>query len=156
MLFFVAIVVAITAVVVLSNFNLFRWAKHGDGATRADACYFGRHARMTFVVGLYVVTWIGGTCVYAHDMHVRALDRHAHLVSLQRHYEEQNGDRLSRSLAFKDGPRTSLHWSVPLLPGVLLVSSDYSIGPLDGDGGPRLVIWYVFGTRETMGFGWVA
>lgn len=117
-------------------------------------------AKLVVIAGLYVVTWIGGWIVYPRDMSRRALAQHADGVAMQKQLIAEHPEDAVRlrdhSPVFRDGPRTTFRWCVPILPGILLVSSDYLIGPLWGNGGLRIVVFYGFGTVETPGFGWIA
>ena len=54
-------------------------------------------------------------------------------------------------------PSSRVDWCIPLLPGVLLADSSYHIGPLWAAGGPKLVVYYGFGTFEIpLPVGWRA
>jgi hypothetical protein len=53
-----------------------------------------------------------------------------------------------RRLVHADGPKSGVFWCVPILPGLLLADSYYSIGPLAAAGGSKLVIYWGFGSTE--------
>jgi hypothetical protein len=53
------------------------------------------------------------------------------------------------------GPATKVKWSFPLLPGVLVTDSWYSIGPLWAEGGVKLVFYYGIDSVELTLFGWI-
>ncbi len=115
-----------------------------------------RPSKRTFLIvcALYAATWIGGLLVYPRDMALRAEEEHATASAIDR---RRISESKSVPAAFPDGPKTTLRWSVPIAPGLLLVSSDYVIGPLWGHGGIRLVVFYGVGTVETGPLiGWIS
>lgn len=44
------------------------------------------------------------------------------------------------------GPRYGVSWCFPVLPGVLLADSHYTLGPLGGRGGVKVVLYYGVGS----------
>ena len=50
------------------------------------------------------------------------------------------------NLVYEDGPQWQVGWCVPLLPGILLVDSAASCGPLSGGGHRQFVFFYGYGT----------
>jgi hypothetical protein len=100
------------------------------------------------ILGLYLVTWVGGWTTYAHDLEAKAWADYRAMQKLNVVYaanfpddEQQVWCRLH-----DDGPRVGVDWCVPLLPGVLLANSYSSIGPMGGRGGGKIVLYYGTGT----------
>jgi hypothetical protein len=100
------------------------------------------------ILGLYAVTWVGGWITHAHDLEASALDQY-------RWVQQRNAERAANSTdaeppvlleLHKGGPSTGVNWCVPLLPGILLADSYSSIGPLGGNGGGKIVLYYGTGT----------
>jgi hypothetical protein len=59
-------------------------------------------------------------------------------------------------LVHEKGPIFGVDWCVPLLPGVLLADSYYSVGPLYARGGVKIVVWYGVGSLEgPLIWGWL-
>jgi hypothetical protein len=103
-----------------------------------------RKVRVTLIgiSALYAATWALGTASYQREM-LRLADAEWSIArKAEERHKARDGLLISRA-AFPEGPRTKLHWTLPLVPAVLLVNSDYTIGPRWGHGGFRLVI--VFG-----------
>ena len=122
-----------------------------------------RSSKKVLVVAtvIYLVTWIGGLIVYPRDMARRAQEQHSYALDAQRKLAERSEDMrkfvAEHPAASPAGPTTEFHWCFPLLPAVLVVYSDYNIGPLNGNGGLRLVLYFGTGTIETPAFiGWVS
>ena|ERR1035437_4522193 len=108
------------------------------------------------LAALYAATWIGAALVYPRDMARRAHEEYAIALAAQQKLAVEVG-RPVRPAAFPEGPRTEFRWCVPIAPALLLVSSDYQIGPRWGHGGIRLVLFYGIGTVETGPLvGWVS
>jgi len=104
--------------------------------------------RLLLVVGvfavLYVATWVGGARGYRRDFEKFAAEAHRYLVEEDKKWEKigaAGGMRPHMKLASPTGPHTKVEWCMPLFPGLLLVNSSYSAGPLWGEGGTKL-IWY--------------
>jgi hypothetical protein len=47
-----------------------------------------------------------------------------------------------------DGPSSNVDWCFPVLPGILLTESGYSIGPRCGTEGVKIIYFYGFGCVE--------
>ena len=109
---------------------------------------------------LYAVTWVGGWISYARELH----DRTEAGYSAMRHADEAEeaaalraGVKPHRPSVHPDGPKSGVYWCIPLLPGVLLANSHESIGPLYGQGGTYIVVYYGFGCKKVcMLAGWLA
>ncbi|HEV3144100.1 MAG TPA: hypothetical protein VGZ47_09475, partial [Gemmataceae bacterium] len=55
------------------------------------------------------------------------------------------------------GPKTGVKWCVPVLPGVLLADSYKVIGPLNGSGGVKVVLYYGIDSVEVCTlYGWIS
>jgi hypothetical protein len=123
-----------------------------------------KHAsQKTLVVigALYFVTWLGGVIFYPSEMTARAKKEYDVALNAQARAaaksEEEKMIVKRTPAAFPDGPKTDFHWCAPLVPGVLIVSSEYRIGPLWGQGGIRVVLFYGCGTYEMPLFiGWIS
>ena len=50
-------------------------------------------------------------------------------------------------VAHPDGPKYHT-LTIPILPGIAIVSSGYSAGPLWGQSSTKIVLWYGLGVRE--------
>jgi hypothetical protein len=112
------------------------------------------------VTVLYLVTWFGGCERYSLDLRAKDHDwYHA--------CEERNAKSIQEAALtgegpylielYPEGPQTRVNWCVPVLPGLLLVDSDSVIGPMAGNGGAKLVLYYGAGTRKlALLWGWMA
>jgi hypothetical protein len=128
---------------------------------RASTTKWRRPVFCGFVVLLYAVTWVGGWMTHARDLKSSADAKYQRA-------QECNAQRLEafRSLGlhepytvelWKSGPASRVNWCVPLLPGVLLADSSWGYGPLNGDGGVKIVFYYGFGSVEVCRlWGWYA
>lgn len=101
------------------------------------------------LVPLYVVTWIGG--YYSHSASLKRETQRRYEAAQKSDAEyaafaAREGVPPFRQRAHKDGPKCGVHWSAPVLPGVLIADSYYSVGPLYGRGGVKIVIYYGFGS----------
>jgi hypothetical protein len=101
---------------------------------------------------LYAVTWVGTALIYPRDMQRRALEEYSQAKIAEEEWAKKRLMPPSRPELFPDGPRVDLRWCVPLIPAVTLVSSDYYIGPLCSHGAIRIVLFYGFGTIESVSF----
>jgi hypothetical protein len=115
---------------------------------------------LIWLILLYLVTWIGG-CV----SHSAALKNDA-----QRRYDAarksdveyaaraaKEGQPSPSPQASKTGPVTNVSWCFPILPGILIADSYYVVGPLYGQGGIKIVIFYGFGSWASSPFwGWIS
>jgi hypothetical protein len=112
------------------------------------------------VVFFYMLTWVFGVTEHTRELNTRA----------QRLWIDADGSNREMALFAADkglefdpielrstGPRTAVNWSVPILPGVLLVDSEYVVGPLYGKGGVKVVVYYGFGSAELVTLvGWIS
>src|SRR5688500_7844468 len=104
---------------------------------------------MTGVIAVYVVTWIGGYLA-----HGRVVGMVRVLTYKQFAYRNSEAEAIEAESGFKEfgakihdgGPRTGIAWCIPVLPGVLLVNSYRSVGPLYGSGGTKTVVFYCAGS----------
>lgn len=105
-------------------------------------------------VSLYIMTWIGGWLTFAReeqDAAQTAYDR------LRRINETTLKDFAARIDLHEGGPKASVKFCIPIVPGVLLADSYTSIGPLTGDGGVKVVLYYGWGTAILLElWGWIS
>ena len=105
---------------------------------------------------LYAVTWAGGW--YFHVLEISGeADTRYETAEMQNdqlaHSPPHEGDATIRLRS--GGPYSCVSWCVPLLPGFLLVESDYVVGPVYGEGGVKLILFYGIGTETLFNFwGW--
>jgi hypothetical protein len=95
---------------------------------------------------LYVATWVGGPRAYRRDFEKFAAEAHRRAVEMDKDWERAKisaagGMHPRMKIASPTGPHTQIEWCIPLFPGLLPVNSSYSVGPLWGDSGTKL-IWY--------------
>ncbi|OAI52071.1 hypothetical protein AYO47_06535 [Planctomyces sp. SCGC AG-212-M04] len=100
------------------------------------------------IVGLYLATWAGGTLSHWLTIRRSALKS---WESLRQHEAKLLAEgKLTlipeKERAFANGPRYWLSYSVPLLPGLLLVSSSMDCGGRFGGGQQYLLFYYGFGS----------
>jgi hypothetical protein len=88
--------------------------------------------RRWLILALYAITWVGGWVTYPW-----ALQREA-----MRTWESVTEERRR----FPDGPKTSMSFCVPVLPGVLIAWTDTRIGRLHAQAGPAVFVYYGFGS----------
>lgn len=81
---------------------------------------------------LYGATWVGGW-----------LSHSAAIQAQARHWS-------ANANVHPGGPRFGVNWCVPVVPGVVLVDSYCDVGPMNGCGGEKVVVWYGFGSWEVM------
>ena len=100
---------------------------------------------------LYAVTWIGGRRSHARDLQNRARADWivANAMNQKAAYAAAH-DGLSLPVVElrPGGPVAKMEWCVPVLPGLLVADSYYAVGPLWGTGGPKLVLFYGWGSIE--------
>lgn len=98
------------------------------------------------VILLYAITWIGGQRTHsmnlqkhATQLYVGALLKNQKMSDWARSegLEEPNPIELR-----KDGPRSKVKWSIPIIPGILLANSYYVNGPLWAEGGTKIILYY--------------
>jgi hypothetical protein len=105
---------------------------------------------------LYAVTWAGGWYFHVREISSEASSRFVAAKMLN--------DRLFHSLPHEGeatirlrsgGPYSRVRWCMPLIPGFLLAESDYVVGPIYGEGGVKLILFYGMGTETLFNFwGW--
>ena len=102
--------------------------------------------RHSLVVALlYGLTWVGG-----YYTHKRALSGFAQRLYVEAQDLERKqaalrgGSRITRD----GGPFTRINWCVPVLPGILLADSEYTIGPRYGQGGLSILVYYGVGCLQ--------
>lgn len=104
------------------------------------------------VVILYVATWIGGYFSYSAALNRETLARYKGAKRADQKYGSlAPGDpvRWPVARAGDHGPVCGINWCVPILPGVLIASSYYYVGPLYGEDGVRIVCFYGVGCRAS-------
>jgi hypothetical protein len=104
-----------------------------------------------FIAALYLVTWVGGCVQHSHDLESASWDRcrAAERSNLRQSEQAKVEGQMPHLVELrKDGPATNVNWCIPLLPGVLLIDSDSVIGPLCGNGGAKIVLYYGTGSLE--------
>jgi len=98
------------------------------------------------IILLYVITWLGG-----HRTHSMNLQKHAAQLYVGALFKnkEMSDFALSEGLEEplpielrKDGPKSKVKWSIPIVPGILLVNSYYVNGPLWAKGGTKIILYY--------------
>jgi hypothetical protein len=108
---------------------------------------------------LYGGTWFGGWTSHAESLRERA-DATYHDVEWRNQEAAAWAKRMGATpyqIEIHDGgPILHIDWCVPLVPGILLSHSDYSVGPLIGCGGFKIVLYYGFGSTELCMWGWIA
>lgn len=123
-----------------------------------------RHARRNLAVVtvavLYIATWVGGP-----GAHERQLANDATALYAQAEAHEkglvcehvQLGGPAPRRITLEGGPKTRVNWCVPILPGILVSDSYYVVGPLYGQGGVSIILYYGFGCFQIGPIiGWVS
>jgi len=102
-------------------------------------------ARIALVCfALYAVTWFPGRADLRCRLHAQVNRWHAGRVEV------------SPRDAY-DTPSFRLHWAYPLLPGIMLCRYEYCIGPLFGEGGYFVYLWFGTGTVKLFSpFVWVS
>lgn len=116
---------------------------------------------VSLIVILYAWTWAGGWFSHAIQLrdHAESSYRRAELrIQEQERALAEAGEKVSGwARAHKAGPYSGVSWCLPILPGVFLADSYYSVGPLHGRGGVKIVLYYGFGSTELCWlWGWIA
>ena len=95
------------------------------------------------VLALYAATWIGGVRTHARDIEASARSRYQVLEERNaKMYGPNAGDAVPIFARLLDGgPDTGIDWSVPILPGVLLVESYEVLGLLNARGSTNLLVF---------------
>jgi hypothetical protein len=91
--------------------------------------------RWGIAIALYLATWIGGWLTYPRDLQAEAV---------------AEWGTMSEKYRFKDGPKTSMSFCLPVLPGLLIAWSDVLIGGKHGSGGPTLFVYYGWGSATVL------
>ncbi len=106
-------------------------------------------------VVLYGLTWVGGPARYSQDVKAYAQELYDRVA---RNNREMAAEMAKEGIeGFKpvrvheDGPDCEVKWCVPIFPGVMLADSRYSIGPGWYHQGVYVVVYYGWGTWETLG-----
>lgn len=98
------------------------------------------------IILLYAITWLGG-----HRTHSINLQKHAAQLYVGALFKNKEMSDLARSegleepqpiVVRKDGPKSKVKWSIPIMPGVLLANSYYVNSPLWAKGGTKIVLYY--------------
>jgi hypothetical protein len=113
------------------------------------------------VAALYLLTWLGGWIAHAHELRVFSDDYWSYLdgkLQVAMVEQRKQRDEFPRTYqVYESGPRSWVRWCLPILPGILLVDSGYSVGPLHARAGIKLVVYYGVGSSELcMLAGWVS
>jgi hypothetical protein len=116
-----------------------------------------RHRRLIFwliMLLLYAITWLGGMTEHARDL--AAMTQIWYRCGIESESAERR-DKTFGSSFHPDGPMSGVYWSIPLLPGILLVDSYYSLGPIYSRGSAKIVLYYGVGTVTVCSlWGWLA
>jgi hypothetical protein len=111
-----------------------------------------KRKRLLIGILLYAITWVGGWISHSQAIKAEAERRWRNAqLRKERDYAEllKRGEELPiYAQVHAEGPFSRVVWCVPVLPGVLLADSDYVVGPLNAEGGVKLVLWYGFGSTE--------
>jgi hypothetical protein len=107
-----------------------------------------RHKILVGLIFLYAATWIGGYYSYSAALRHETQIRYQNAKKADRKYGDlAPGDEVKWVVprAGEHGPDCRVRWCFPILPGVLIASSYYYVGPLYAEDGVRLVCFYGFG-----------
>ena len=103
---------------------------------------------------LYVWTWYGGYVFYSADLTSEANKEYSSIVDKYKKKAEEYKDvglEYSYNIydeVHRNGPRASIDWCFPIIPGILIAESHYSIGPSLDTGGINIILFYGIGTIE--------
>jgi hypothetical protein len=104
------------------------------------------------LVPLYLATWVGGWISHAGQLQANTEARYRAAKHRSEEYEAEARNHGERVPIFarvhEGGPSSGVSWCVPILPGVLLADSYSSVGPLNAQGGLKVVLWYGVGSVE--------
>jgi hypothetical protein len=110
-----------------------------------------RATSIVVLAALYVHTFVAGRNAHQREMRAKAERLYARAARLE--VDEANWNReLGHPVSARStrlhprGPSSGVDWCVPILPGVLLANSYYSVGPLNGSGGQKIVVYYGAGS----------
>lgn len=118
-----------------------------------------RRQFFVLVLVLYLATWVGGWKSHAEQMKETAEAKYKaiELSNQQLAEEDREFGIQQRPIPLHSRPHWGVSWCVPLLPGVLLTDSYFSVSPMGGRGGVKVVIYYGFNSTELcMLWGWIA
>jgi hypothetical protein len=108
-----------------------------------------RKRLLWLLILLYAVTWVGGWITYVRDVDAStwASYRNAQKRNTEWQAAEPPGAEVPIYLELREGgPAAGVDWCLPVFPGVLLADSYQVLGPLNGRGGAKLVLYYGTGT----------
>ena len=94
------------------------------------------------VLGGYALTWAGGSLCHWLELKARSTGMYEEAL------RNASGNPTNLSFLQKSRPTAWVSWSVPLLPGLLLVKSSWHAAPCVGEEGTRLILYYGFGSCE--------
>lgn len=116
-----------------------------------------RQIIILFVLALlYLCTGVFGWQSHADELESRALKMWQDYGELERQLQAE-GLSTYTTRRHEGGPKTKVNWAFPVLPGVLVADSQYSIDPTNGRGGPKIVLFYGFGSVEVCILGgWIS
>jgi hypothetical protein len=112
-----------------------------------------RRARRTLVgfltvyLVLYFATWVGGYRSHAQYLKDRVQASYRFMERERQREEEQalrfgvENEHFTDLYMHKSGPKYGVSWCVPVVPGVLLVYSYESTGPLMAGGGIKIILY---------------
>jgi hypothetical protein len=105
-----------------------------------------RHRRRVLwglVVALFFATWVGGVRAHFGDLEASARSRYQMLQerNVERHGPYAGDEVPPHVRLLEGGPHTGIEWSVPILPGVLIVDSYEILGPLSAHGSTKLLVF---------------
>lgn len=123
-----------------------------SGSRMRINCQITTLRRLWIIIAvLYLITWIGGWVSHQRSLSADARRRYEEAQVREREMFEwyrQEGRPQPRRITRDGGPIAKINWCVPILPGVLLANSEYTIGPLNGRGGVSLLLYYGFGCYQ--------
>lgn len=104
---------------------------------------------LAVVVTLYLITWIGGKIVFTREI---TADAWLGWRQVKAYDEKVARDDAAKGITHDpiglnpDGPTIKVNWCIPLLPGILVVSSESELGGFMGQGGTDIRFYYGSGT----------
>jgi hypothetical protein len=122
-----------------------------------------KRATVLFASLLYLVTWVGGWC--SHSKSIRSEAERIYRDAFEQMKREaeavyQQEGRPLEAAEFPlhpDGPVAWVTWCFPIAPGILIAESGYGVGPLWGQGGIKVVLYYGLDSREIgLISGWIS
>jgi hypothetical protein len=103
---------------------------------------------------LYAWTWYGGYHIHSKDLASEANETYSSIVKEhQKKKEEYDSVGLEYSYdiyteVYKNGPKIGINWCFPIIPGIFIADSYYSIGPSSSVGGRKVILFYGIGAIE--------